>query len=166
MENQNEILKKINSGEQELLQEAIKEIKENGDLSMAEILMDSLTEAGENQHLLISLLSDIKATDFRELLIKKLNEATDPIQKAHFIRIAWESSLDYSAYWELFLEHLINGEFIVSLEASTALENMFHQLTLSQRAELKKQITVNPLDEKKKFLAENIFSATDTEEEE
>ena len=43
MENTDDILKKINSNNPELLAEAVKDIKENGDLNIAETLLSTLS---------------------------------------------------------------------------------------------------------------------------
>ena len=71
MENNKEILNKIGSGEPEQLAQAVKEIKENGDLSIAEELVNLLEQISD-QHLLtviINLLADIKDNEFRKIVI-------------------------------------------------------------------------------------------------
>jgi len=161
MENNNEILKKIQTGERELLAEAIKEIQENGDLSIAQIILDNLPHIPDihTRTTLIHLLADIKATAFREILIKQIHRSSDPQIKAELLRIVWESSLDYSAYLPVFEEILQNEEFTVAFEASTVIENMVHHLQPEQQRQLRQFIESFP--ENKQFLVENLHTETD-----
>lgn len=168
MENQEEILKKLRSGDGSLLQEAIREIQENGDLTMADILLEGLCQSTEPERepALIGLLSDIKDSSFRDLLIRKLTDTTNPEQKTLLLRIVWESSLDYSAHWELFATMLEEEDFETSLEASTTLENLAGHLSPEQRNKLKERLQHPAFPADKKFLAENILEEISLLEEE
>jgi len=159
MENQEEILKKLRSGDGALLREAIREIQENGDLTMAGILLEELCQSAEPERepALIGLLSDIKDSSFRELLIRRLTETTDPGQKTLLLRLVWESSLDYSAHWELFATILAEENFEASLEASTTLENLAGHLSPEQRGKLKKRLQHPAFPADRAFLTENIL---------
>lgn len=156
MDNHKEIIAKINSGDPDLIAEAVKEVQENGNLTVAEVLLQNL-ENIQDQHLttiIVNLLADIKDNGFREVLISKIQTTTLPKVKSELIRIAWESSLDYAPYLEVFLDILLHDDFNVAFEASTAIENMVHQLTEEQQHALHHFMETFPED--KHFLIENI----------
>ena len=156
MENNKEIIEKINSGDPGLIAEAVKEVQENGDLTIAQALLQNI-EKVTDPHLmtiLVNLLADIKDNAFREILIQKIQTASAPQIKSELIRIVWESSLDYAPYLNVFLEMLQQEDFSVAFEASTAIENMVHNLSGEQRSTLHELIESFPAD--KQFLIENI----------
>lgn len=161
MENNNDILNKINSGEPELVEEAVKQVKENGDLSVAEALLQHLEQI-QDPHtttIVVNLLADIKENNFREILIRHIQSTTSQTIKSELLRIIWESSLDYSAYLDIFLELLQSKDFAIAFEASTIIENMIHHLTEEQLAQLHRLIETFPDD--KRYLIENIHTEMD-----
>ena len=154
----NDILKNIQSGEPDRIAEAVKEIKENGNLSMAQTLLENLNRIPDAHTvtLVVDLLADIKENAFREILITRIQAETKPETKAELLRIAWESSLDYSGYLPVFLEILKADDFTVAFEASTVIENMVCNLTAEQHRQLHEYIETFPED--KAFLIENIHA--------
>lgn len=154
----NDILKNIQSGEPERIAEAVREIKENGNLSMAQTLVENLNRIPDAHTvtLVVNLLADIKENAFREILIARLQTETKPEIKAELLRIVWESSLDYSGYLPVFLEILRDDDFTVAFEASTVIENMVCNLTAEQHRQLHEYIETFPED--KAFLIENIHA--------
>ncbi|MEG2276401.1 MAG: hypothetical protein RSC80_01015 [Odoribacter sp.] len=168
MENKNEIFKKIKSGEPEMVAEAIREIKENGDLNIAEELIDSLADTSDRNTItaIVDLLADIKESAFKEVLIRKLKEASSSELKSLLIRISWESSLDYSTDLDVFVDFLLQNNFAIAFEASTAIEEMVHHLTKEQRNALSQTLSSPTLSEDKKFLVENILEELSIPEEE
>ncbi len=166
MENNIEILNKLQSGDSGLMAEAIQAIQENGDLSIAESLLTTLPNIKDQrlETVIINLLADIKAKDFSDLVIRQIMETTDSSLKNQLLRIVWESSLDYSAHLELFLRMLQEEEFPIAFEASTVIENMVHHLTPAQRKYLHSIICAFP--EEKQFLIENIHEELECPDEE
>lgn len=168
MENNTDILRKIQSGDPQLLDAAIREIQENGDLSMAEALLQTL-EQPLDFHLtntIVNLLADIKDNQFSEIVIQKLQTTASPHQKSLLIRIAWESALNYSRHMAVFTGLLKDEDFSVALEASTALENMIPQLNETQKASLSRLLTEMTLPHDKNFLTGNILALLAGTEEE
>lgn len=157
MENNEEILKKISSGEPEAIAEAVNAIKENGDLAIAGKLLDILSQPLEPSTITIiaNLLADIKNNQFKDLLIQKLEQSSEGTLKKELLRIIWESSLDYSSYLDHFLQILQDDDFIVAFEASTVIENLVPHLTAEQRIKLTDMLQTFPED--KKFLSANIL---------
>ncbi len=156
MDPNEEIIKKIQSNDPEQIDEALRIVKENGDLTIARLLLGQLGQISDHHTIthLINLLADIKENNFRDLLIQQLNETGEPAVQCHLLRIIWESSLDYSAYLDLFLQFLSQGDFTVAFEASTVIENMVNHLDNIQNEKLRQFIATFPKD--KLFLIENI----------
>ncbi len=165
MENNNEILTKINSGDTLIIAEAIQAVRENGDLSIAEALLTQLENIHDTHVVTVisNLLADIKETKFRELLIQRLQSATDTNTRSALLRIVWESSLDYSPYLDIFLRLLQEEDFAVAFEASTVIENMVHNLSEEQFGRLHELLHRFP--EEKAFLIENIHEEMNCKEE-
>ena len=153
MENNEEILKKISSGDPEA---AVDTVKENGDLVIAGKLLDILSQplAPSTITIIANLLADIKDNQFKDLLIQKLEQTSEGTLKKELLRIVWESSLDYS-YLDHFLQILQEDDFTVAFEASTVIENLVPHLMPEQRTKLTDILQIFPED--KKFLAENIL---------
>ena len=143
MENNEEILKKISSGDPEAIAEAVDTVKENQPLAPSTITI------------IANLLADIKDNQFKDLLIQKLEQTSEGTLKKELLRIVWESSLDYSSYLDHFLQILQEDDFTVAFEASTVIENLVPHLMPEQRTKLTDILQVFPED--KKFLAENIL---------
>lgn len=169
MENKEDLLKKLNSCEPDLLAEAIAEIKKNGDISIVSSLLDILASKPDNYTTaaLISLLADIKENDIKEVITRRIKANPDTEQKSLLIRICWESSLDYSDYLDLFADIMLHDDFNVAFEASTAIENMLHNITQEKRCQLIKTLSAfkNP-DEKRKFLIDELLNSISLTEEE
>lgn len=157
------LLEKISSGDDEQIAEALRDFKENGDLQAAGALLDHLRQIKDERLVttLSNLLADIKDSQFRPLLISKLEEAEDERTRSGLLRIVWESALDYSAYLDVFLRLLQDESFLVAFEASTVIENLVHRLSLEQIDRLREAIRHFP--EEKEFLVENIREAIDRE---
>lgn len=157
------LLEKISSGDDEQIAEALRDFKENGDLQAAGALLDHLRQIKDERLVttLSNLLADIKDSQFRALLISKLEKAEDERTRSGLLRIIWESALDYSAYLDVFLRLLQDESFLVAFEASTVIENLVHRLSLEQIDRLREAIRHFP--EEKEFLVENIREAIDRE---
>lgn len=169
MENKEEILNLLNSENPEISADAIEKIKQEGDLTIVPALFDLLASGNNHRTTteIVNLLADIKNSGFGPLLIQRIKNTRQPAVKSVLLRICWESSLDFSAYAGDFMKILQEDDFIVALEAATALENMDHiapekkAVFLSQ---LKQMCTTN----EKQFLIDNIlasWSCTEEDEE-
>lgn len=165
MENQNELLKKIGSNDPEAVLEAIREIKENGDHSIIVPLLDILSSQPDTLVVsgIVGLLADIRESSFRDILLERIRQEKNPHVKATWLRIAWESSLDYSGELDLFTDILLNDDFVAAFEASTLIENFIPHLTEDQLHRLRDFFGQVPED--KQFLVENIIEEMEHEAE-
>ena len=113
MENKQDILKQLSSNDMDVVRGAIEQIKQEGDISIAPELLDILLQSQDPNMItnLTALLSDVKESDFKTVLMDKL-------------RICWESAIDFSEYLDVFVDMLLHEDFITALEASTVIENL------------------------------------------
>lgn len=166
MENKEEILSRLNSENPELSAEAVEKIKNEGDLTLIPSLFDLLAASSERRTTtgIVNLLADIKDSGFASLLMERIKATAQPAVKSVLLRICWESSLDFSAYAEDFINILKQDDFTVALEAATALENMEH-IEHSRKTSLLSRLQQIRTTDEKQFLIDNILNAWSTEEE-
>ena len=98
MENKQDILKQLADSDMEVVKSAIEQIKQEGDISIASELLDILLRSQDTTVItnITSLLSDVKDSDFKTILMDKLINATSESGKANLLRICWESAIDFS----------------------------------------------------------------------
>ncbi len=126
MENKQDILKQLSSNDLDIVKGAIEQIKQEGDISIVPELLDILLQSQDSNIItsLTALLSDIKTSDFKTILMDKLINAPNGSGKANLLRICWESAIDFSEYLDVFVDMLLREDFITALEASTVIENL------------------------------------------
>lgn len=167
MENKDELLKKISSNDPALTAEAFRELKEKGDESVLVPLLDLLDDQQDMSVVsdIIELLASVKENSFREILMNRIRQTTEIQQKSNLIRIAWESSLDYSANWKLFVESLLNDDFIVALEAATLIECFVHNLNEDEQKQLRALLESATFSADKKCLIQGIIEEMENPED-
>ena len=126
MENKQDILKQLSSNDMDIVRGAIEQIKQEGDISIVPELLDILLQSQDTNIItnLTALLSDVKESDFKTVLMDKLINAPAGSGKANLLRICWESAIDFSEYLDVFVDMLLHEDFIAALEASTVIENL------------------------------------------
>lgn len=156
MENKQDILKQLASNDMEVVKSAIEQVKQEGDISIAAELLDILQQSQDTAVItnLTALLSDVKDSDFKTILMDKLINATSDTGKANLLRICWESAIDFSEYLDVFVDMLLNEDFITALEASTVIENLGGKIPEEKLVAAIKRLENNK-DEDKSFLLED-----------
>lgn len=122
----NKIISNLQSEDKELIKNAISEIKSEGDINIVPLLFEVLKDP-ELHHsaegAIATLLAEIKDPAFIPMLqngINSLNE--NPEAQAKLIRVCWESTMDFSALLPMLCKLATEGDFIVAMEATTAIE--------------------------------------------
>ena len=156
MENKQDILKQLADSDMEVVKSAIEQIKQEGDISIASELLDILLRSQDTTVItnITSLLSDVKDSDFKTILMDKLINTTSESGKANLLRICWESAIDFSEYLDVFVDMLLNEDFITALEASTVIENLGGKIPEEKIHIAIKRLQANS-DENKNFLLED-----------
>lgn len=166
MENKDEILKQLNSEDPEIFAQATEKIKSEGDLTIVPLLFDLLSTGKDHYFTteIVNLLADIKNRGFVPLLMERIKNTFQPEVKSVFLRISWESSLDFTEYAEDLINILLKDEFIVALEAATTLENLDH-LKKDRKTSMLSQLKQAQTTDEKQFLIDNIIHAWEEETE-
>jgi len=156
MENKQDILKQLSSNDIDLIKGAIEQIKEEGDISIAPELLDILLQSQDSNTItnLTALLSDVKTSGFKTVLMDKLINTTSDTGKANLLRICWESAIDFSEYLDVFIDMLLKDDFITALEASTVIGNLQGRISEEKIHAAIKRLE-NEKNEDKAFLLED-----------
>jgi len=119
------IIQNLYSNSSIQINNALDEIKLNGNSNYIPILVDFLHE-NENQdtvNKIVTILSEIKHTDAVPELIKAIeNDKYANIQEI-LVRACWENGLDFTNYLSPFIDILINGDYMTAFEAYTVIIN-------------------------------------------
>ena len=158
-----EILKGLDSPNQELIKSTFEEIKNNGDTSMISSLLDYIETSNDDdkKESIISLLSDIKRTEIREKIIEKIKSTKDTNLQIALLRVCWESPVDFSSYYSFFTELFANNNFMIAFEAHTNIDEILVSLNSNQRSEIKDSLLKFELSEEKKHLINDIIYKID-----
>jgi len=106
----------------------LEKIEASGGLKDVDFLIDSINSSNS----LISdkayyLLCNIKKAGAVEKIIEKLKNSKTEREKILLTSICWQSSLDFSAYLELFTNLAINGSLELTIESFSSIENIINQ---------------------------------------
>jgi len=115
---------KLHSQDLAQITDAIEYIRNNGTPEILEVIFDFLVLnkdiAVKNK--ILACISDIKDKNSVPFLISALSVASYKSIKKDILNAFWQTSLDFSAYSEIFVDILIHEDFEVALEALTILE--------------------------------------------
>ncbi|MDR1273199.1 MAG: hypothetical protein LBK12_01490 [Odoribacteraceae bacterium] len=159
MEHKQEILQKLKSRQQELVDQAIEEIRANDDFSIVPELVETLLHASDAYLIarLTTLLADVKETGLTTLLAERLASAGREEGRANLLRVCWESALDFSGHLEVFVNLLLDEDFVTALEASTVIENLNGDIPAGRREEAIRFLESAETREGQAFLVEGVI---------
>jgi len=141
--------------------DSIKQLRQSGKLSDITVLFDLLVSNKNEdvQHEILSLLNDVKDKNAVEIIVDAIRDAKYASIQKEIVSICWESSLDFSPYVAVFVDVLIEAEFMTAFEAFTVIENFTEvieeNLRIEQQDKLKDAIPVAQ-EERKGMLHEAI----------
>ncbi len=149
------------SHNQHLILKTLSEIKETGNKLIVPALIELMmtSEFDEVKSEARSIMAELKDEGSKEELIQAIsNERYRPIRQ-DLISLCWENGLDYTPYFEFFVDLVLEGNYMESFEAMTVLENLEGSLTeeTSSRIIEKLQGALNSAhDEKLTYIRELI----------
>ena len=126
------ILKGLNSSDPEIVLESIEELRVAGKTSDIPVLLEMLrvTKSPEIKSKITSLFSNLKDKNSVPLMMEAIqNEKYEPVLQ-QLVSSCWENGLDYSKYISVFVDLLIEKDFLVAFEAYTVITNM--EFTIDQ----------------------------------
>ena len=120
------IVEKLNSDNPLIIKEILIELRDKGNSEYIPLLFDLLLKHQDSKiaDTIKSFISDIKDSSLKEILIASIrNEKFNRIKK-DLLTICWESRFDFSSQLNIFVDCLINDDFISAFEALTVIENL------------------------------------------
>ncbi len=108
-------------------------IESSGTIKDVDYLIDNINNANK----LISdksyyILCNVKKNNIVEKIIERLKKSEIESEKILLTSICWQSSLNFSAYIELFVELAISGSLELTIESVSVIENIMN-LNLSDK---------------------------------
>ncbi|GET29584.1 HEAT repeat domain-containing protein [Prolixibacter sp. SD074] len=124
------ILTNLQSEDPLMVIETIKELRETGNSSYIPVLVELLhsTDNPEIRQKIIRLLAELKYSDAIPRIVEAINNKRYASELKELVSICWENSLDFSPYLSLFVDLVIESEFMVAFEAFTVIENMVGEI--------------------------------------
>ena len=155
----NEIIQNLRTENRELFHHTINKIKENGDLDIIPLLFDFIEETQnyESERAIVRLLSDIKQSRFKPVLMERLQNNISPKLRVALLEVVWESDIDFSEYIKFFTELIISGDFKIAVEAHTVISNLKYIRPQDAEEALKTVESISPASDKKALIEDILY---------
>lgn len=120
------IIEDLKSIDSELVLETIEKVRESGNSFILAGLIDLLhnTDLPEVKKSVLNLLSELKNKESVPAFIAAIKDEKYTIERKDLIACCWQNGLIYNEYLPLFIDLVINEEFMIAFEAFTVIENM------------------------------------------
>jgi hypothetical protein len=122
----------LQSDNTELVTETIEQLSETGNSAYLPFLFELLhsTNNKEIKRRIARLLAELKHSDAIPLIIEAIRNKTYDQELQYLVSACWENGMDYIEYLSLFVDLMIEHEFIVALEAHTVITNMTGKIAM------------------------------------
>lgn len=116
----------LHSGNPVIVSAAIEELREGGNVAYLPVLFELLhsTRDEEIKRSISGLLAELKHRDAIPLLMEAIQNRQYATELRTIVSACWENGLDFSEYLPVFVDLVIESEFIVAFEAYTVVTNM------------------------------------------
>lgn len=120
----------VKSGNPELVEHALEEIKERGDLSYIAPLLQFLHQpySKEIKQQVYQIFTDLKLEQAVDTLISAMKQVEDLEILEHLTAACWQNGLNYSSHLNYFVDLVLEQEFPIAFEAFTVVENMYGKI--------------------------------------
>ena len=149
------------SGNQELIDHALEEIKTKGDETYIAPLVAFLheTTAREVRENIYGLFTDLKHENSVSQLIVALENEKDLDSLERLVAACWQNGLNYSKYLSFFVQLILEQEFQIAFEAFTVVENMYGKIEYDLEAILLEKIekSIPEVEERKQYLLRGLL---------
>jgi len=131
------VLNNLQSEDSLLVIKTIKELRETGNSSYIPVLIELLhsTDNPEIKQKIIRLLGELKYSDAIPRIVDAIQDKKYASELKELVSVCWENGLDFSQYLSLFVDLVIESEFMVAFEAFTVIENMSGKIDDAYKAE-------------------------------
>ncbi len=151
----------IKSGNQELIDHALEEIKTKGDETYIEPLVAFLheTTVKEIRESIYGLFTDLKHENSVDQIINLLKEEKDLDILERLVATCWQNGLNYSKHLAFFVQLITEQEFQIAFEAFTVIENMYGKIEYDLEATLLEKIEkcLPYAEERKQYLLKGLL---------
>lgn len=122
----NTILKGLNSANQDIVLDAIDALRASGKTSDIPVLLDLLLKSHnpEVKARITGLFSNLKDKEAIPMLVNAIQDKKYEEVLQQLVSSCWENGLDYTPYLPVFVDLLIEKDFIIAFEAYTVITNM------------------------------------------
>jgi len=124
----------LESDNEEVLLEALIEIRANGDITIAPILIDILNKVDRLtiSNEIVNLLVDIRDLKIITILLEEIESKKHEKILDKIVSVCWQSGLNYANYISVFSKLVANAPIIVAIEAFTVVETNIENLNHEQ----------------------------------
>ncbi|MFW5821025.1 MAG: hypothetical protein ACOCWA_07025 [Bacteroidota bacterium] len=138
-----ELIKKLKTGREDVILQALKEIRESGNSTILPAIMallkdEELTEAIANA--IFNILNDLNEQSSVDVFMRDLSgyEKEDCFHK--LIASCWQNGLDYSAHMAYFINVALKKDYNSAFEALTVIDENITSLDDKERTDLVSKI--------------------------
>ena len=155
------ILRALHSEDAEKVMASLDELRVSGRTSDIPVLLEMLhlSQDKEIKSKIIALFANLKESDTIPLIIEAIQNERYAPELKQLVSCCWENGLDYSPYLSLFVDLLIESDFLVAFEAYTVITNMIttiDQVKIDTEIEKLDKAMLTATDEKKVLLLDVI----------
>ena len=120
------ILEGLQSADSLKVIETLEELRVSGKVADIPLLIEMLhlSSDSEIKSKITGLFANLKESDAIPLIIEAIQDQKYATELKDLVASCWENGLDYSNYLALFVDLLIDSEFLVAFEAYTVIVNM------------------------------------------
>jgi hypothetical protein len=131
----------LRSGNPAVIISAVEELREDGNSAYLPVLLELLHSTSEEdvKKSITGLLAELKHREVIPVLIDAIRNKQYASELQSIVSACWENGLDYSEYLSVFVDLVIEKEFLVAFEAYTVITNMTGKISNAiQEAESRK----------------------------
>lgn len=119
------IIKDLGASDNTIVLDAIKRNRKHGNEKSFKVLLDLLRDTDEPliETAIIEFLFDLKDQSAADLLINAIQDDEMSYYHNFLVSTFWQAAIDGSDYLDVFVRAAIKGDYMVTLEAMTVIEN-------------------------------------------
>ena len=151
----------VKSGNHELVELAVEDIKNRGDNTYVAPLVEYLHQdlPGEYREMIYRIFNDLKDERAADQVILELKNEKSPEIMERLVASCWQNGMNYSRHLPYFVELVISRDFRIAFEAFTVIENMYGKIDPDTESAVLEEIErhLPGADEKKLYLLKGML---------
>lgn len=140
-----QIFRDLDSGDTKAVLKAISKIRTEGNPDVIPVIVDVLQSSGdpEIKSAISALLNDLRDKGCVPYLINAIKDKKYSSNLVILVSACWQSALDFTEHLPDFIDVVIHENYLVSLEAISAIENMRDDLDANDVRPLVRKLEFN-----------------------